>query len=293
MMKVEVKNVSLYYKNFQALKNISFELEDGKIYGLLGRNGAGKTSLLSLLASFREPSAGKIYINGEEPFENAKIMQMVSFIYEKDYKEETGKVKELLEIAERYRPNYDKAYADELIKRFNLPLNRPVNKLSKGMQSAMNVTIGLASRTPITIFDEAYLGMDAPTRDIFYKEILEEQERDPRIFILSTHLVSEMDYLFDDVLIINNGELLLKESYEDLVSRGASITGEARVVDAFTRGMKKLNEQQLGNTKSIMVFEHLSDEQRQDAESQGLDVGPISLQDLFIHLTGEGNRNEK
>ena len=102
-----------------------------------------------------------------------------------------------------------------------------------------------------------------------------------------------MDYLFDDVLIINNGELLLKESYEDLVSRGASITGEARVVDAFTRGMKKLNEQQLGNTKSIMVFEHLSDEQRQDAESQGLDVGPISLQDLFIHLTGEGNRNEK
>ena len=76
----------------------------------------------------------------------------------------------MLEIAERYRPNYDKAYADELIKRFNLPLNRPVNKLSKGMQSAMNVTIGLASRTPITIFDEAYLGMDAPTRDIFIKK---------------------------------------------------------------------------------------------------------------------------
>jgi ABC-2 type transport system ATP-binding protein len=286
-MKVEVKNLSLTYKDFDALKNLSFTLEDGKTYGLLGRNGAGKTSLLSLIASFREPTEGKILIDGEEPFENAKIMQQVSFIYEKNYKEETGTVKEMLQIAEYYRPNYDKEYAAYLIDRFNLPLKKPVYKLSKGMQSAMNVTIGLASRTPVTIFDEAYLGMDAPTRDIFYKEILADQEKFPRVIILSTHLVSEMDYLFDEVLILKNGELIVHEEYEDLISKGASITGEATIVDEFTQGMKILNEQRLGNTKSVMVYEKLPEDRRNEAQRLGLDVGPISLQDLFIHLTGE------
>ncbi|HBN82904.1 MAG TPA: ABC transporter, partial [Clostridiales bacterium] len=188
---VVVNNLTLKYQDFEALANLSFTIETGKIYGLIGRNGAGKTSLLSLLASFREPSSGTIKIAGESPFENPDIMQNVAFIFEKDYKEETEKVKGMLELVERYRPNYDPEYAMHLIKRFKLPLDKQVKQLSKGMQSAMNVTMGLASRTPITIFDEAYLGMDAPTREIFYQELLEDQSNHPRTFILSTHLVSE------------------------------------------------------------------------------------------------------
>ena len=286
-MIVEVENVSLNYKNNFALKNLSFKLEEGKVYGLLGRNGAGETSLLSLLASYREPTEGLIKVFGEPPFENAQVMGQVGLIYDKDYQAETEKVKAMLETAERYRPNYDIEYAKYLVKRFNLPLDRPVSKLSKGMQSAMNVTIGLASRTSLTIFDEAYLGMDAPTRDIFYQELLEDQSRNPRTFILSTHFVSEMDYLFDEVLILDKGELILQEEYEEVVSRGASITGEKNEVEKFVQGMKKLNEQQLGNTKSVMVYEKMSDEKKQEALAAGLDVGPVALQDLFIHLTGK------
>lgn len=284
---IEVNNLSLKYKNFEALRNISFQLESGKIYGLLGRNGAGKTSLLSLLASFREPTNGSLTIDGETPFENAKVMQSVAFIYEKDYSDETEKVKGMLEVIERYRPNFDKEYANYLIKRFKLPLDMPVHKLSKGMQSALNVTLGLSGRTPITIFDEAYLGMDAPTREIFYNELLDDQAKHPRTMILSTHLVSEMDYLFDEVIIINQGSLVLHEEYETLASRGASITGSADKVDDFIIGMEQLNVQQLGNTKSVMIYGHLNENERQGALLKGLEIGPISLQDLFIHLTGE------
>ncbi|WP_217896391.1 ABC transporter ATP-binding protein [Oceanobacillus rekensis] len=286
-MNIDINNLSLKYKDFEALKNISFKLESGKIYGLLGRNGAGKTSLLSILASFREQTDGSLTIDGESPFENARIMQSVAFIYEKDYSDETEKVKGMLEVIERYRPNFDKEYANYLIKRFKLPLDKPVHKLSKGMQSALNVTLGLAGRTPITIFDEAYLGMDAPTREIFYKELLDDQAKHPRTMILSTHLVSEMDYLFDEVIVINQGSLVLHEEYETLASRGASITGSADKVDDFIIGMKQLNVQQLGNTKSVMVYGDLNENERQDAQLKGLEVGPISLQDLFIHLTSE------
>lgn len=81
-----------------------------------------------------------------------------------------------------------------------------MSELSKGMRSALQVVLGLASRAPITIFDEVYTGMDAPTRKKFYNEVLNEQAEHPRMFILSTHLVSEMDYLFDEIVMIHQGK---------------------------------------------------------------------------------------
>lgn len=129
--------------------------------------------------------------------------------------------------------------------------------------------------------------MDAPTREIFYQELLADQENHPRIFILSTHLVSEMDYLFDEVLILDWGSLILQENYEDFISRGSSLTGPAEVVDEFVHSLQKLNEQKLGNTKSVMIYGTLSEGQQRAAQAKGLQLGPVSLQELFIHLTKE------
>ncbi|MCV4234848.1 ABC transporter ATP-binding protein [Virgibacillus sp. LDC1] len=284
---VQFDRVSVTYGSVEAVRDISLRLPAGKIYGLLGRNGAGKTSLLSVLASFREASSGSVTIGGEQPFENANIMREVSFIYDVDYKEETDKVKAAIESVARYRPHFDTGYALELARKFNLPLDKQLKELSKGMQSAYNVCIGLASRSPVTILDEVYLGMDAPSREIFYRELLEDQELHPRTFILSTHLVSEMDYLFEEVIIIHKGRFVLQDDYESLTSRGVSITGPAAKVDEFIRGMKVLNVQQLGSTKAVMVYGELSEEAQLAAHRAGLEIGPISLQDLFIHLTGE------
>lgn len=282
---VRFENVFLNYGSFEALKNISFSLSQGKIYGLIGRNGAGKTSLLSLLASFNRPKSGTIRVSGEEPFENAKIMSQVSFIYNVDYSDEYYTAKDFFEESERYRPNFDMDYAKELAKRFHLPLNKSINKLSKGMQSALNAILGLAYRSPVTIFDEVYLSMDAPTRKIFYDEVIEDQNRFPRIIILSTHLVSEMEYLFDHVLILDQGILLIDEDFEAIISRGVSVTGYHSEVDKFIRNKKILNEQKLGTTKSAMVYGSISEEEKAEAKKLGLEIGAVSLQELFIYLT--------
>ncbi|WP_026703151.1 ATP-binding cassette domain-containing protein [Salibacterium aidingense] len=286
---VLLKDVSLKYKKTEALHDISCHLEQGKIYGLIGRNGAGKTSLLSLLASFQEPTSGTIQINGGIPFDNPRIMPYVSYIFNEDYKDESDKVEHLIRLTARYRPYFDTEYATQLAKRFQLPLDSPVNQLSKGMQSALQVILGLAARSPVTIFDEAYLGMDAPAREIFYEEVVEDQARSPRTMIISTHLVSEMDYLFEEVLMIHRGKLLLQETNDALMNRGVSITGGAALVDAFTRDMTELNTRSLGGTKSVMVYGELSEENQRLAQEQGLEIGPVSLQDLFIHLTKEEN----
>ncbi|WP_091483651.1 ATP-binding cassette domain-containing protein [Gracilibacillus orientalis] len=284
---VFLENVTKEYKKFVALKDISFTLEPGKIYGLIGRNGAGKTTLLSLLGSLMEPTSGQIQIGGETPFENKKIMPYVSFIFEVDYKDEHEPITSYFSFANQYRPNFDIEYAKELAARFKLPLDKPIRSLSSGMQSALNVTLGLAHRNPVTIFDEAYVSMDAPTREIFYQEVLEEQQRHPRIMILSTHLVSEMDYLFDHVLILDQGKLIVNESFEEIISRGASVTGIAETVDTFVKNRNALSTQTLGNTKSVMIYGNLSDNDLFEAEKLGLEIGPVSLQELFIHLTKE------
>ncbi|WP_059041465.1 ATP-binding cassette domain-containing protein [Paenibacillus rubinfantis] len=286
-LNVTLEQVSVNYGGKRALSDITLELEAGKIYGLLGRNGAGKTTLLSLLASYMEPTAGRVRIGGNNPYEHAETMAQVSFIYETNYSEESDKIKGMLQVAERYRPHFDRAYAEELVQLFGLPMNIPIKKFSSGMQSALNAVIGLANRTPVTIFDEVYRGMDAPTREIFYKQLLEDQADHPRTMILSTHLVSEMDYLFEDVVILHKGRMLLKEPIDRLLDRGASITGASAEVDAFVRGMKILNVQQLGGTKSAIVYGEFDEAQRRAAASKGLDIGPVPLQDLFIHLTGE------
>ncbi|MFT8321834.1 MAG: ABC transporter ATP-binding protein [Bacillus sp. (in: firmicutes)] len=289
---IAINQLSVNFGTFNVLKDISFQLESGRIYGLIGRNGAGKSTLLSLLASFIEPTEGSITIGGIEPFENANIMQHVAFVYETDYSDETEKVKGMLEAAERYRPNFDRVYADKLVKLFNLPLDKQVKQLSKGMQSALNVTIGLASRSLITIFDEAYNGMDAPTREKFYKEIMEDHSQHARTIILSTHLVSEMDYLFEEVIILHKGKILMKAPIDQLLERGSSITGGTNAVEEFVKNRNQLNTQQLGGTKSVMVYGEITEEDRRIAEQNELEIGPVSLQDLFIYLTSEEIENE-
>ncbi|WP_010097357.1 ATP-binding cassette domain-containing protein [Ornithinibacillus scapharcae] len=291
-MKLSIKDLNLTYGNHTALQNVSFDLSSNKVYGLLGRNGAGKTSLLSIIASFREQTSGSITIDGEAPFENAKITQHITFMYNKDYKEESQKVKSLLYGAQRYRPNFDRDYAEYLVKRFKLDLKKPIKQFSKGMQSALNVCIGLASRSPITIFDEVYLGMDAPSRETFYKELLDDQERHPRIMILSTHLVSEMDYLFDEVIILNQGQILLQDDYDSLISKGAKIIGIKEDVDQFIHTKQLIHEEQLGNTKAATIYGELRDEERRNASEIGLEIAPLSLQELFVHLTKEDTDDE-
>lgn len=277
-----------YDKSTKALDDVSFRLEGGKIYGLLGRNGSGKTSLLSILASFQQQTEGEVRIDGEAPYENDRIVSQVCFIQENGYLTESLKVRDALKLAASCWPNWDGAYAERLIQQFELPLKKQVMSLSRGMKSALGITIGLASRAPVTIFDEAYLGMDAHSRYFFYEELLQDYMEHPRTFILSTHLIEEVADLFEEVLILDKGKLLLKEEADMLKARGAAITGPADRIDEFAIGLTVLSEQKLGGTKSITVFGELGVEREKRAAADGLEIGPVSLQDLFVHLTRKG-----
>ena len=191
-----------------AIDKFSVSFEPSKIHGFIGRNGAGKTSLLSVAAGYRKATSGTATINGEPLFENSTYAPHSIFIYQRDFSEEIYTVKKYVKFCGIYRPNFDFEYCYELLEKFGVNKRKRMWGLSKGMASAVSVAIGLASRCPITIFDEAYLGMDAVHRNLFYTQVLAEQERHPRTFIFSTHLISEVEHLFDNVVMIHQGKNL-------------------------------------------------------------------------------------
>ncbi|RRS00808.1 ATP-binding cassette domain-containing protein [Glycomyces terrestris] len=279
---VNLRGVSLRYGSEDALADIDLDLEAGKIYGLLGRNGAGKTSLLSLLAAFRKPTAGDVLVGGEPVWENAPIVSRVALIREGGDFDDSDSVKAVIE-AGQIRPSFDTEYALKLAERFDLPLKKKVRDLSRGKRSVLAAVTGLAARAELTMFDEVHLGMDAPTRDAFYKELLAEYMDRPHTVILSTHLIDEVANYLEEVVIVDRGRLLRHADIEAFQGMGATLTGPADAVDAL--GLAALAEQRLGGTKSITVADALDAPTRERAAAAGIEIGPVGLQDLFIHLT--------
>ncbi len=143
------------------------------------------------------------------------------------------------------------------------------------------------------MFDEVHLGMDAPTRDAFYKELLAEYMDRPHTVILSTHLIDEVANYLEGVVIVDKGRILRHDDVEAFQGTGATLTGPADAVDAVTAGLEVLTEQRLGGTKSATVAERLDAERRERAAAAGIEIGPVGLQDLFIHLTDPARKETR
>lgn len=288
-MRIETRDLRLRYGSTTALDGLSITLGGGKIYGLLGRNGSGKTSLLSVLGAFRKQSSGTVLMDGEPVFENGRISRQVCLIRTNvDTLGQFARVEAALEFAGQLWPNWDAGYAASLLERFNLSARKRIGALSRGQRSALGAVLGLAARTPVTLFDESHLGMDAPTRYAFYDALLSDFMTHPRTFIISTHLIEEVGSLFEEVVIIDEGRLVLHDDVDTLRSRGAAVTGPAAAVDRIVNGHTVLSERELGPTKSTTIYGPIDDELRERARTAGLELGPVGLQDLFVHLTRPG-----
>ncbi|WP_188456826.1 ABC transporter ATP-binding protein [Virgibacillus oceani] len=279
-MRIDVKNLTKRYKDKLALDNISFSLDEPKIYGLLGRNGAGKTTFMEILSGHIIGSSGEITIDDENPFDNGRITESICLIKEGNNFKKDLKVKNVLRIYSIFYPNWDNALADELVKEYNLSPNAKVKTLSKGMESALGIIVGLASKAPITIFDEPYIGLDAAARKKFYEILLEEYELEKRTIIFSTHLIDEVSLLFEEVLIIQDGKLVLKEEAEVLRNKTCSVSGTVQEVEDFIKDKDIIGKKQLAGMMTAYVYGDM-----EQAKSAGLNVEGVPIQELMIYLT--------
>lgn len=282
---VEINRLTKSFSQVTAIDEVSFSLEAGKIYGLLGRNGAGKTTIMHMITAQLFPTSGEIKVFGQHPYENNRVLSQICFIKESQKYPDSFRVIDVLEAAQAFFPNWDRDYAYSLIEEFRLPLKRGMKKLSRGMLSSVGIVIGLASRAPLTIFDEPYLGLDAVARNLFYDRLLEDYSEHPRTVILSTHLIDEVSNILEHVIVIDKGKLLLDEEAEALRGRAFTVVGPASKVESFTEDKEMIHRESIGGLVSAAVLGRPGAEEREQAEALGLDLASVSLQQLIVYLT--------
>ncbi len=283
---VECTNVSKTFQRTKALTNVSTSVEKDKIYGLLGRNGAGKSTLLNLIVAQMFPTGGEIKVFGEAPYENREVQRNICLVKENSTFIKEIKVKDALYIASLFYPNWDKAFAQRLLKEFELDVEKPYKNLSLGMKSQLSIIVGLSSRAPLTIFDEPYIGLDAPGRQFFYDALIEDYTENPRTVIISTHLIDEISNLLEEIIILHKGEVKLSGNLDDIRNRAFFINGDRRLVEKHVMNKNVLSKDGIGDNIVVAIYDELKEEEKRQIKLDGLDINPISLQLLFIYLTG-------
>jgi ABC-2 type transport system ATP-binding protein len=196
------------------------------------------------------------------------------------------RVHHALRAASWFYPNWDEELAGALVADFGLGPGKRIKKLSRGMRSALGITIGLAARAEVTLFDEPYSGLDAVARQMFYDRLLADYAEHPRTILLSTHLIDEAAALFENVMVIDKGRLVLDAATDGLRGVAATVTGPVLAVDSFTRDRAVWNRRTLGSQASAVVVGQLDETDRRQARSLGLDLAPLTLQQVVVHASG-------
>ena len=278
---ISVTGLTRRYPDDTALDDINIAISGGTITGLLGRNGAGKTTLLRILAGQEFPSSGSVRVLGAPPAENEDVLRRVMLVRE-DQVYPDIKVGQALRAASWFRPSWDSALASSLLDDFGLRASKAVKKLSRGQRSALGITIGLAARAEVTLFDEPYAGLDAVARQVFYDRLLADFAEFPRTVLLSTHLIDEAAALFEAVIVIDRGRVVLDAPADVLRGVATRVSGPSLAVDALAGGRPVWERRRLGSQASVVIVGPLSPDDRERARSSGLDLTPLSLQQVVV-----------
>jgi ABC-2 type transport system ATP-binding protein len=284
---IELHDVTRTFGRSTALDGVTLSVPDGSICGLLGRNGAGKTTIMSIVAGQDRPTSGLVDVLGARPFENEKVLTQVSFVRDNQRYPDNYRLHHVLRIAPAFAPNWNADVADELVEGFRIPTRTPLKKFSRGQLSSVAIVLGLASRAPVTLLDEPYLGLDVTARALFHDVLLRDYAAHPRTVLLSTHLIEESEALFDRVVIVDRGRIRADVASEDVGDLAFSLSGMTDAVDQLSTGRTVLKTHAVSGLKSVIVQGGIDDELAANAHRLGARVAPASLPDVVAAFGAE------
>jgi ABC-2 type transport system ATP-binding protein len=289
---IDIRSMSRSFRHSMALDDITLAIPEGSICGLLGRNGAGKTTIMSILAGQDRPTSGIAEVFGGRPFENESILSKISFVRDNQKYPDNYRLHHVLRIAPDFAPNWNAGVAAELVDGFRIPNKTPIKKFSRGQLSAMAIVLGLASRAPLTLLDEPYLGLDVTARALFHDMLLRDYTAHPRTVVLSTHLIEESEALFDHVIIIDRGRVCASCPSEETIELAFTVSGSVDAVEILTTDRSILLSHTVGNLKSATVSGAFDGDLVSQARSLGVTISPASLQELVAAFGADAPRPE-
>ena len=211
---VQFENVTKKYPGVEALKNFSIKLGQGKIMGLLGSNGSGKTTFMKLVLGFLRPGRGRVKLFGEKP--SPKLRERVAYVSEVDSLYSWMKVGEVLEFISHFYSDWDNSKGEELLDFLALDPNKRIGSLSKGMRTRVRIAAALSRKADLVLLDDPFSGIDLISREKIQGALLKTYRYKEQSVIISTHIIKEAEPLFDDVVFMNEGELILQGDADGL-----------------------------------------------------------------------------
>lgn len=281
---IELHNITRTFGRSSALDGVSLNVPTDSICGLLGRNGAGKTTIMSIVAGQDRPTSGRVDVLGERPFENENVLSQISFVRDNQRYPDAYKLHHVLRIAPDFAPNWNADVAGQLVEGFRIPTRTPIKKFSRGQLSAVAIVLGLASRAPVTLLDEPYLGLDVTARALFHDVLLRDYSVHPRTVLLSTHLIEESEALFDRVVIVDRGRIRADVASDDTADLAFTLSGATAAVDALLTGRTVLTDHVVSGLKSVTIEGSADDALVAEANRRGARIAPASLPDLVAAL---------
>lgn len=284
---IELINLSKRYRKKQALHQTNLRFEDKVIYGLLGRNGAGKTTMLNIITNRIFSTTGEVIVEGEDVVNNDRTLSKIYMTGDANLLDESDKLTTIVKDTAYLQDNFDLEKMTELASIFKIDMKTKFSKLSTGYKTIFKNCLALSTSCPYLIFDEPILGLDAWAREEFYVQLLKLYNEEPRTIIISTHLIDEVANIIERAVILNEGRVIEDDTCENLLSRGYTISGRVTEVDAFVADKRTIGEDAVGALKSVYVLD-----ERPESLPEGLDMTPLSLQKLFIQLTEAESKAE-
>ena len=230
MKLVECINVNKNYGNKKILKDVNLVIPKGKIIGLLGKNGTGKSTLIKLINDLLVPTTGEILVNGEKVGVESK--KIISYLPERTYLDKSMTADKVIEYFEDFYENFDAKKARKLLKDLDLDTSLKLSKMSKGMQEKVQLVLVMSRKADLYILDEPLGGVDPATRDYILDTILTNFDEGASV-IISTHLIADVERILDEVIFIDKGKIVLQSDADELRSK------EGKSIDEIFRGMFK------------------------------------------------------
>jgi len=288
MSAIECEDLTKSYGKIKAIDHLSFEIAENKITGLIGRNGAGKTTLLKMIAGYLKPTSGKLKVFSEKPFNSLAVSAKTMFVDDTmTFPDSLTLIDILTEVAPFYA-NWNSNLASGLFDYYSFNPKQPHSNLSKGSKSTFNSILGIVSRCPLTIFDEPTTGMDSAVRKDFYKALLKDYLEYPRTIILSSHLLSELEELLEEILLIDHGTKRLHLSAMELKELAVGMRGNAQAVLSFVDGKEIIYQEAFAKGSIyIVIRKDFVQQQFEEIRLCGIEVLPVSTDDLCVYLTAK------
>lgn len=285
---IEVKNLNHNFKDKIICDNMNINFEKDKIYGLLGKNGVGKSTLINIITNQLLCKSGDIKIFGKSAKEDISVLDDICVVREKEFFDNQYKVKDIFRAYSYFYKNYDYELQDKLCEMFEIKQKLAYKKLSRGMKTLVSNIIGICSNAPITIFDEPTIGLDAVNRQEFYNILLDSYMHNNRTIIISTHLINEVEELLEKVVIIKNGEVKVDDYIDEVRNKSYYISGRKEDLSRLSILKSEKPVKAFGNNMTYSYYGDLSEEDLILIEDLNIDIDKMSIQDLFINMNKKG-----